>query len=279
MGLHQIKAELCSAWGADRDVANQAWASTYDQERLASKPDDEVRRIAANVVTHAHDTPKERIWMDWYVTCPIFVERQFDKYRMSVQYQDIQVEYLTAPFGREGITQNELSGRYRTIPERPYTLPPDVLEIMVKADNSRTDRLDSTPANQGDMQEVWRDLLEIQHKAYKSALSGLREAEKSGSITNAEYKRAREVLRGVLGTAYLTDMRLVFNGNAFEWIVQQRITEHAQLESRVLAYRLLTGALQNQVASTMVKTMIEHHGWQKQIDEIEAILKGEGSNV
>lgn len=274
MSLSQIKVELCSAWGSDKDAAHAAWASTYDVSGLDQKSDEDIRRMASNIVVHAHDTPKERVWMEWFITCPIFVERQFDKYRMSVQYQDIQVSYLQAPFGRAGITQNELSGRYRTLPDRPYSLPRDVVDILIKA----TTAIDVARPNEGArIAEAWNKVLEDQHNLYQNTLHDMREAEKKGGITNVEYKRAREVVRGLLGTAFLTDMRLVFNGNAFEWIVGQRIDEHAQVESQVVAYKLLVGARDNNVAGTMVQAMIDKHGWQSRIDAIEAQLKADAN--
>ena len=265
MGLKQIKVQLCSVWGSDKEAAHAAWASTYDQEKLEQKSEEDIRRIASNLVVHGHDTPKERVWIEVFATASIFVERQIDKYRMTVQYQDIQVEYQVADFARLGITQNELSGRYRTIPERPYSLPQDVLKILSRADG--------TPAE--DIQDGWMEMLQQQHEAYQDALVELRKAEAAGRITNAEYKRAREVIRGLLGTAYLTDMRLVMNLNAFEHIINQRIPAHAQVESQVFAYLLLQEVRKNEVAKTLVEAMVVKHVWQTHIDRIEALLAQE----
>jgi len=273
MGLRQIKVKLCSVWGTDRDAANAAWASTYDMEKLVEKTDEEVRRIASNIVVLGHDTPKERVWMDWFVTAPLFTERQFDKYRLTQQFQDIQVECQVGQFGRLGITQNELSGRYRTIPDRPYLLPQDVSEIL-----DRTGRhvLKLSPEDDSiDSAADWKEELEHQHNTYQQILGAMRDAEKSGVITNAEYKRAREVCRGVLGTAFLTDMRLVMNLNAFEHVINQRIDVHAQVESQVFAYLLLQEVRKNEVAKTIVETMVVKNGWQVHIDRIEDLLARE----
>lgn len=262
MSLNQIKVELCSSWGSDRNAAEAAWASSMEKAKLAAKTDADIARVVTGLVHLHHDTPKERLWMEFFITCPIFVERQFDKYRMTVQYQDIQVEFLQAPFGRDGITQNELSGRYRTIPDRPYGLPKDVDLIVKKAE----DEIYSFE---------YSDILDKQHRWYQDRLFSLKEAEKSGKITNAEYKRAREVLRGCLGTAYLTDMRIVMNMNAFEHIVNQRLAKDAQMESRVVAYGMVKQAIKSGQFSTMLTEMIKANNWESLMDEVESALKND----
>jgi thymidylate synthase ThyX len=267
----QLKVELCDWWGKDRDVAHAAWASTYDAEKLAQKSDDDVRRVVTDIVTLDHGTPKERAWMDFFITCPIYIERQFDKYRMTVQYQGIDIEFFLAQMGRENITQNELSGRYRTIPDRPYVLPDDVARIVSNAVYSYAgDDVVYLP------QDAVADLryeLERQHAWYKKQLDILKYArDVAKSITPAEFKRAREVLRGVLGTAFLTDMRILCNAHAFEWIVSQRIEPAAQLESRVLAGRMVLAAKKNEGLATMVDQMIVANDWQQYLDELAPVL-------
>lgn len=263
MGLEQVKVELCSSWGGDRDAAVAAWASSTSKEKLASKTNEDVIRLVTGLVNLHHDTPKERIWLEYFITCPIFVERQFDKYRMTIQAQDLQVEFLHAPFGRDGISQNELSGRYQTIPDRPYGLPADVAEIMVKA----SDYPFLIPAQ---VQAQWELKLEAQHESYQQSLTFLREAEKAGRITNSEYKRVREVLRGELGTAFLTDMRIVMNMNAFEHIINQRLAGAAQLESRKVAHDMIQTLAAGLVCPHMLEEMIRVNGWQKLLDEVRA---------
>lgn len=257
MSYKDIKVELCSSWGGDRNAADAAWVSSTKKELLEAKTDSDVARVVTGLVNMHHDTPKERLWLEFFMTVPIFIERQFDKYRMSLQYQDIRLEYLEAPFGRLGMTQNELSGRYRTIPERPYGLPGDVADVLVKAGNSCYP--DSAPYKPEDFTGQWDDILREQHEQYSGTLQKLKEAEKAGAITNAEYKRVREVIRGMLGTAYMTDMRIVMNLNAFEHIVNQRLAPDAQLESRIVAALMVNEAVK--VAPVMVSEMMAKNGW------------------
>jgi thymidylate synthase ThyX len=210
--------------------------------------------------------------MEFFMTMPIFCERQFDKYRMTVQYQDMRVEFLEAPFGRMGITQNELSGRYRTIPDRPYLLPWDVRGILGKLGPAQIRAKYTQVSGPEESEAFWNRVLEEQHERYQHELRILKDAEVNGEITNAEYKRAREVLRGVLGTSYLTDMRIVCNLNAFEWIVNQRLAPDTQLESRAVAYHMVKAVEQAGVAQVLVSGMKAKHGWGKWMAEVEEAL-------
>lgn len=272
MSVDQIKVELCSWWGRDESVAHQAWASSFSKEIAEAKSFDDVRRIVSGVVTNHHDTPKERLFLEYYASVPIFVERQADKYRVSLQFQDIQIEAQAGAFGRLGITQNELSGRYRTIPERAYGLPNDVAYILEKCNPNF--KLDHYPEAER-IQEAYDARLREQHESYQAALQYLRVAEKEGRVTNAEYKRAREVLRGELGTAYITDMRWILNGNAFEHVMNQRLDPHAQEETRYMALLMLREAMEKGVAPVLFDTMVVANKWQPWIEEIEAWERNE----
>lgn len=278
MSLKQIDVQLCSHWGTDRNAAEAAWASSMNKDKAEARTQADVARVVTGLVHMGHDTPKERVWMEFFITCPIFIERQFDKYRMTVQYQDFQVDYLAAPFGRDGITQNELSGRYRTIPDRPYELPADVANILGKV-AFHNDRKHPNEHWYTDVEDAacieakrFNDRVRMQHVKYQNKLTQLRDAEKEGVITNAEYKRAREVLRGELGTSYLTDMRVVMNLNAFEHIVAQRLAKDAQMESRVVAYHMVKAAQAAAVAPTLVAELIKAKGWEPLLLEVEAAL-------
>lgn len=264
MAFDQIKVELCSSWGVDRDIANAAWASSTDLTKLSAKQDSDIMRVVTGLVNLHHDTPKERCWMEFFITCPIFVERQFDKYRMTLQEQQFTIEWYEAPMGRDHITQNELSGRYRTIPDRPYTLPNDISALFKRVDDSGNE--DTIFTSKG----YWDSALRLQHEYYEQQLIILKKAESNKVITNKEYKRAREVLRGMLGTAFLTDMRIVMNMNAFEHIVNQRLAADAQLESRVVAYLMVKKVVDSGICPVLINEMIVANKWASLMDEVES---------
>lgn len=258
----QIEVELCSSWGSDRTAAEAAWASSTSKEKLESRTEEDVRRVVSSLVHLHHQTPKERQWMEFFITLPIFCERQFDKYRMTVQYQDIRVDFLLAPFGRDGITQNELSGRYRSIPDRPLAMPDDVANIVSRAVNSWQSEEETTPQGIADDFALQ---LESQHDYYSLSLEALKHARKADIISPNDYKRAREVLRGVLGTAFLTDMRVVMNMNAFEHIITQRLAPDSQRESRVVAAKMVHEMRKAQVCPHMLEEMAVLNHWDMHI--------------
>ncbi|CAB4127196.1 THY1 Predicted alternative thymidylate synthase [uncultured Caudovirales phage] len=264
-----LKVELTDSWGDDVNVAHQAWASTYDLDRLSKKTDEDVRRVVTDVVKHFHGTPKERLWFDFAMTMPIFLERQFDKYRMTVQYQDVEVDFLVAEMGRNNITQNELSGRYRTIPSRFYEMPDDVAAVVATA----IWPLDQTFGDtKGACKQEHADMLQMQYDYYNEVLISLKKArDVSKTITAAEFKRAREVLRGVLGTAYMTDMRIICNLHSLEHILDQRLDPAAQLEGRVVACKMLKAVLDSGVAKVTMEQMVKTKDWQKYIDELSNV--------
>lgn len=266
MAFDQLEVKLCSIWGGDRNIAEAAWASTFNPDTVEKKTDSEVMRVVTGVVHKHHDTPKESTWTEWFFTFPIFIERQFDKYRMTVQYQQFLIEFFEAPMGRDHITQNELSGRYRTIPDRPYKLPKDVVEII--------DRHPYTLLNNS-MADAWQTALSNQHDLYQHMLKQLRTNEENKIITNDEYRRAREVLRGLLGTAYLTDMRIKMNMNAFEHIICQRLDAAAQMESRVVAYRMIEAMLDVPEVQTLVTEYIQANGWGPLMNDVRKELEND----
>src|SRR5881398_43196 len=80
VSLQQIDVQFCSHWGGDREAAYAVWASSMDKGKAEAKTNVDVARVVIGLVHLHHDTPKERLWMEFFITCPIFVERQFDKY-------------------------------------------------------------------------------------------------------------------------------------------------------------------------------------------------------
>jgi thymidylate synthase ThyX len=115
-------------------------------------------------------------------------------------------------------------------------------------------------------------MLKAEYEIYEDYVQKLKKAEADGKINNAEYKRAREVVRGVLGTSYITSMRLVVNLHSFEHIINQRLDPHAQLESRILAYKMLRAVEDAGVAPVAISNMKVENGWNAWCEEIRDIL-------
>jgi thymidylate synthase (FAD) len=189
MGLEQIHVELHESMGSDA-----TWKMLVDSL-------DQVNfDLEYNELSH--------IRFRFHFHVPIFVSRQYMRHRNQ--------------------SPNEMSGRYRTMPDEFYWLPEDVIEIYRKIDD-KTAKL---------VEQEWYALHDKQYSWYKSELDLLKQMEKSGVITNTEYKRAREVLRGILGTSYFTDIVATWDLNNLIKFLKLRLDEHAQLEIQDMAQQV-----------------------------------------
>lgn len=145
---------------------------------------------------------------------------------------------------------NGLSGRYRTMPEDFYTPPDDVVQICKKASG----RSFITPVSE------YITRCEEANKLYREHLSLLRKAESAGDITNSEYKRAREVLRGMLPQAGMTERTTIMNLRSFANYQRQRNDDHAQPEIRHVAQQMLAQVEAANVCPIALEC-IKERGW------------------
>jgi len=252
MSLNQIKVDCYSHWGDDWEIAHFGWASTYDRQKAEAFDEERVRKILGEVlIPGGHNSPLESVWFKFYIEIPIFVERQLDKYRVSVQAQC----YDHGSFGRLGISQNELSGRYRTIPANIYDLPEDIRDIANKV-------LPTTDMGTG-YNEMYDNHMMNQHGWYREFIREFREAMEAGKITNKEYKRWREVHRGILGTSTFTQLRLVVNLHSLVGIWRQRLSHDAQNETGHTAKLMLQGVQARGNIPIALDLLAKKYNWEE----------------
>lgn len=232
MGFDQIQVELQETMGSDIAIANAAWTSTYDKNRREDKYDDpdKVNGLVERLIRDGHSVPVESVIFRFWYRWPIFVDRQHMTHRIA--------------------SHNGLSGRYRTMPSDWYELPRDVCSILMKTGGSLS----------GVVRSRYTRVLEESWNAYESSLTSLKASEKSGEITNKEYKRCREVLRGVLGTAFMVERTSIFNLRSFCNYMKLRKAEHAQAEIRHAAEQMYLIAKKAEVCPVAFKTL-EEKGW------------------
>ena len=251
-----IKVLLLSHWCSDRDIAEAAWASTgRDGE---DRPQSDVERVVTKqIIPFDHVTPLEAVWMKFYLHVPIFVERQLDKTRMALQGQDFTIEYQNGEFGRWGITQNELSLRYRTMKNSWYRLPEDIIDIL-----SAIPHVEGTARTGRMVIENYEKMLESCVFEYDRTIEFLVAAEKAGYVTNQKYKRVREVYRGILGTSFFTDMQLTLNLNALKTMADKRLEKgHPQPETQWTVSLMVQEALKQQVAPLALEGLVKKGEW------------------
>jgi thymidylate synthase (FAD) len=228
--MSQILVELQETMGSDLSIANAAWTSTYDKDRREDKYDDntKVNNIVRRLILDGHGTPVESVILRFWIRMPIFTDRQHMTHRIA--------------------SHNGLSGRYRTMPEDYYKLPQDVLDICQKADPTSSIIYD------------YDRVCEVVTNSYKHSIEILKISEKSGQITNAEFKRAREVIRGQLPTSGMVERTSIMNLRSFANYQKQRNSDHAQPEIKQVAQLMLKCVEDANIAPVAVATLKEK-GW------------------
>lgn len=230
--MDQIIVELQESMGGDSSVANAAWTSTYDKDRREEKYDDseKVAAIVRRMAREGHRVPFESVIFRFWIRMPIFIDRQHVSHRIA--------------------SHNGLSGRYRTLPEDWYELPEDVMQILTKA--GRDFALG--------VQESYDHLMANQLRLYKSVLEETKGAEKEGLITNTEYKRVREVIRGVIGTSIMTERTSIFNLHSLANYMKLRSSPHAQAEIQHVAHLMLQEVKKANICPVAIQAL-EEKGW------------------
>lgn len=229
MGLEQIDVQLQEHMGSDEAIANAAWTSAYDKDRRDEKTAEQAEDLVRRLAKDGHGTPFESVVCRFWMRIPVFVDRQVMTHRIA--------------------SHNGMSGRYRTLPEDWYSIPNDVDAICTKA-------------NSGFSSGV---LEEFRHRCYRarglysSQLYQLQQAEQNGAITNVEYKRAREVLRSVLPTAFMVERTSIFNLRSLANFFRLRLSPHAQPEIQHLATLMLAQLVKSNVAPVAIEALQEQN--------------------
>lgn len=231
--MSQILVELQEHMGSDASIANAAWTSTYDKDRREDKYDDaaKVAEIVPRLIKDGHGTPIESVILRFWIRLPIFTDRQHMTHRIA--------------------SHNGLSGRYRTMPLDYFKLPEDIETIFELANAERL----SVP-----LDFLYRQSCDLAVRNYTLTIDCLKKAEQSGLITNAQFKRAREVARGQLPTAGMVERTTIMNLRSFANYQFQRNSAHAQPEIRTIAQLMLEEVKKANVAPAAIKAL-EERGW------------------
>lgn len=234
--LKQIQVELQETMGSDAAIANAAWTSTYDKSKREGKYDDpaKVAELVKRIITDGHGVPVESVILRFWMRLPIFTDRQNMTHRIA--------------------SHNGLSGRYRTMPEDFYHIPDDVKEIFGKLAPTIPDFFSKAISDKYDY------LCEEANKAYRQWLVVLKDGEAKGNITNKEYRRARELVRGVLPVAGMVERTTIMNLRSFANYQRLRNSDHAQPEIRFIAERMLEEVEKSNVCPVAIE-VLKSIGW------------------
>lgn len=222
----QILVELQETMGSDLSIANAAWTSTYDKSKREEKylDTDKIESLVKRLILDKHGTPVESVVFRFWIRMPIFVDRQHMTHRVA--------------------SHNGLSGRYRTMPEDFYEIPNDVNEILNKCGSQY-------------IAKDYSDVCLNANSSYRNAINDLKKCEKNGIITNEEFKRAREILRGQLPVAGMTERTTIINLRSFANYQKQRNSSYAQPEIKMVAQLMLEEVEKSNICPVAIKTLKE----------------------
>lgn len=234
-----ILVELQETFGSDKSIANSAWTSSFDKERREDKTDKQVEQIVTKLAKDGHSTPFESVAFRFWMRIPIFTDRQHMTHRIA--------------------SHNGLSGRYRTMPTDYFDIPEDVFSILEKVDKLNYKSNPGQMLKRNIFEEYYQSC-EIAVNNYRYAIDAMKAAQKRDIITNAEFKRAREILRGQLPTAGMTERTTIMNLRSFANYQKLRNSEHAQPEIREVAQLMLKYVEESNICPIAIKALKEN-GW------------------
>ena len=234
--MDQIQVELQEWMGNDRSIANSAWTSSHDKSKREAKTDKEVEKVVNLLATSGHGTPFEAVIFRFWIRMPLFTDRQHMTHRIA--------------------SHNGLSGRYRTMPEDWYELPDDVRGIIYRGLGEYFGYVESA----GYVMDEYTNICKRAYEYYNHNLYYLKKAEKKGLITNEEYKRVREVLRGVLPISGMTERTTLMNLRSFANYQRLRNSSHAQPEIKKVAELMLKQVKEKNICPIAIQAL-EKQGW------------------
>lgn len=224
----EIKVELQAVYGTDREIASSAWTSSTEHKNKKLKTDEDVSRVVNMLADLKHSVPFESVVLRFWIKLNVASDRQIMTHRLQ--------------------SASGMSSRYRTMPNEWQKMSPDVQCILDKAFTPGTGREYDTLCKQA-------------NDFYQNNLKYLKQKEKEGIISNSEYKRAREFLRGALPQNNMTERVTVINLRSFANFIKLRLSEHAQPEIRYIAYQMLE-AVKASGKIPIAIAALEKNNWQ-----------------
>lgn len=94
-------------------------------------------------------------------------------------------------------------------------------------------------AEDGELHQIWLESIEQSHQAYCRLVEGLQRKFESEPDKTLRRKLARQAARSVLPNATETKIFITANGRALRHFVEARANEHAEIEIRRVAIKML----------------------------------------
>lgn len=203
---------LIDYMGGDISIARNARVS-YDADWRAGEDKGSDSRLINYMYENNHNTPFESVTITFDVKAPIFVFRQWHRHRTQ--------------------SYNELSARYRELPEEFYVPEPHLIGTQNKDNKQMRDPLSW---------EEFTQLPEHERAALEKVCMDMKQAnEASFKLYKQMIKDAipRELARSVLPVATYSHMFTTMNLHNLFRFLAERLHPHAQYEIRTYAAAML----------------------------------------
>jgi len=224
----QIKVELQEYMGSDRMIADAAWTSSSELVKKQARSEEDVSRIVNMLADLKHSVPFESVVFRFWIRLPIAIDRQHMTHRIG--------------------SHSGMSGRYRTMPSDFLQIAPDVSTILEKVDNS------------GLFEGKYLQTCQQANDDYQAMMEDLKRAKRDEDISNNEYKRAREFLRGMLPQHNMTERTSVFNLRSFANYYKLRAKADAQPEIQSIARKMFDCVVEKNVCPIAIESL-ERNNW------------------
>lgn len=224
--MTQIKVELQEVMGGDESIANAAWTSSLDYQKKKTRTTEDVERVVKMLADAKHSTPFESVVMRFWIKMPIAIDRQFMTHRLQ--------------------SASGMSGRYRTMPSEFLSLSEDVANLS----------FDPGFDPEFEYLRICREANTI----YNQICNAAKNAKECGTITNDQYKRAREFYRGMLPQHNMTERVSIMNLRAWANFIKLRLKPEAQPEIQEVA-RLMLQEVKDKGVAPIAVEWLEKNGW------------------
>lgn len=203
--LSNISCKLLSSWGDDRTIAESAWVSTGIDGNTRNNED--IVRLVHRLARDGHGVPFESVLFRFYIKCPRYIESQILKHRIS--------------------SINGLSGRYREVPHEWFNLP------------KLEDEWNMLPTG---FREEYSRIADEANSWYSTALQYVRDGKDHNPVGGPDYaarlKRAKELYRGILPQAQMTQLNMTVNLRSLANFIRLRNDINAQPEIGQIAMQM-----------------------------------------
>lgn len=192
---------LIDSMGSDISISRNARVS-YDAEWRAGEDEGSDTKLINYLYKNGHNTPFEAVTVTFEIKAPIFVLRQWHRHRTQ--------------------SYNELSARYKELPEEFYT--PELDQITIQSTDNKQMRTNELNAEA----HYIRSLINIQNE---EAFETYRDLLSRGC--------PREIARSILPVGTYSHMFATANLHNWFNFLRERLHPHAQYEIKVYAEVIL----------------------------------------